>query len=1148
MTPISQLYFAAFVIIGFELMLMVYIYVLQPQMRANQLFAVYMLMLSVSSYSILVASTAGDAASLYNASRNHAVATMVAGPLLWLLLFYTFIPRYPPLRWLTPLLLGLASVPLIIGIVDSLTVSPLLFEFKSDLYLGGYVPISSALNGRWSAIFYPLYISLPNSLLLIPISIFAFTRLLPDRRRRAARVLLLLSVSVGLLYLPLFDVPSALRSMLTPVFAATGAAWVMGTYRFFSPMRLAMKQVVDSVAVGLLVFNDRLLLMDANAFSLSVLPIVLPEDRRTLTLPVLLQRLLPNVVNEAELVQLQAALALNPEHAYQQEITLRDGRSGEALSKWFLFNSRPVYDENQLYLGLSCSIEDLTIERRAQAHINEAHKAIEQYSYNQAFLNDITQTAISGVDFEATLSTLASRLAGLFEADHCYISLWDDAEQRAKPGVAFGKGTETYLSIKNEPGELTLSMEIYRQARALAIEDLHNSTYIRPNMTQYMPSRGLLGLPMIADGQRVGALLIGFEQPRQFSAEEVQWGEQIASQLTLAIFMNRLLDAERQQRAFSEALQTAGQALTSTLDFEQVLDRILDEIVRVVPCDTVNFALIKKDEAHIVRKRDLTEPKLDIRSHPEIYYLKISQMPTLQKMYVTKRPLRISDTTLAPEWKTIVRRVKSWMGVPLIVGNEPIAFLMVDKLEANFYQAQHEKWLVAFATQAALALQHAQLFTEIQRRVNELEALSRVSAALRSSETIPVILHAVLESMVNVLSARVGVAFLLDEARTAVVSNASYPENFYPMGIRYALGEGITGLVAKNAKMHLTSNLHDEPKWEHKPGEPEAIKELHSTIALPLISEEGILGVIHLGLASKYDFAEDEIRTLKAMSNIVANGLQRIQVMQTLEERVTSRTYDLETANERLQELDKLKTKFIADVSHELRTPVANLTLYVDLLRHGKMERQADYLAILEQQATRLTNLVEATLGLSKLDAGSQAAQFGPVMLNELVQDVVLGHQARAQALDLQLTHRLEPGLPPVWGNKTQLAQLITNLVTNAINYNRVNGKISVETYLQNDTAVCLKVVDNGMGISTGDQPYLFDRFYRGNRTGQSNIPGTGLGLAIVKEIVDLHQGKIEVTSQQNEGSMFLVQLCAYESIRLSRQQPSQQDEQTRRE
>ena len=1108
---------------------MVYIFLLQPKQASNRLFAGYMLTLTVSSYTILVASTSMSGGSSYDANQIHALATMIAGPLLWLIILYAFVPRLRFLPWLSIFFLGLAGLPLLIGLLDWVGGTTFFFGFKPELYMGGYEPVNQVLNGRIGGFFYTFYIPILNSLLILPIAYFTFSRMLPERLRRAAGILLFLSLSVSLLYVPQFNIPSALASMLTPIFAALGAAWVVSSYRIFSPVELAMKQVVDTVTIGLMVFDEQHYLIDANAFSTGLMSIDLAQDKHKLTLPQLIQRMLPQVENQAELIQLQAGIALKPEQLYQQEVVLKDGNTQKT---WLTLNIRPVYDTDKLFIGSSCTIEDLTVERRTQAYITEAHKAIEQHAYNQALLNDITQAAIGTFDFDADLSTLAGRLVDVFEADNCYISLWDEAEQKIKPAVAFGVDEKLYRSLDLQPGEPSISHEVCSRQQAIAVENVFEFPNISQRIVRLFPTRAMLALPMVADTRIVGAVLIGFNQPRVFTSEEAKWGEQIARQLTLAISKSRLLAKEREQRVLLEALQAAGQAITSTLDFEQVMDRILEEISRVVPYDTANFALVKKGEAHIVRRRGFEKIKERTDFIRATDHMIIDQMPTLKMMYETKRPLLIPNTTKSPMWVNIMNHVKSWLGVPLVVGDEPIAFLMIDKMEVDFYNTQHKELLTAFASQAALALQHAQLFTEIQRRVTGLEALSRVSAALRSSETVPNILQAVLQAMAEILSARVGVVFLINEAQTAVISQASYPPDFYLPGIQYALGEGITGYVAQTRQLHVATDMNSDPLRVAKPEEPETITELRSTIALPLISEESLMGVIHVGLDTIYEFADDEIRTLKAMSDIVANGLQRIQVMQTLEARVAKRTYELETANEQLQELDKLKNKFIADVSHELRTPVANLSIYINLLQNGKTEKWAHYVSVLQQQANRLTNLVEATLGLSQLEIGSQDLQKGPVMLNVIVEEIMLGHQARAEAFGLHLESSLQPDLPMVIGNKTQLAQLITNLVTNAINYNQRGGQIFVETCIaENEAMICLKVTDNGMGIDETELPYLFDRFYRGHQTGQSNIPGTGLGLAIVKEIVALHQGKIDVVSQLNEGTTFSVLLPIFRAV-----------------
>jgi len=247
--------------------------------------------------------------------------------------------------------------------------------------------------------------------------------------------------------------------------------------------------------------------------------------------------------------------------------------------------------------------------------------------------------------------------------------------------------------------------------------------------------------------------------------------------------------------------------------------------------------------------------------------------------------------------------------------------------------------------------------------------------------------------------------------------------------------------------------------------------------------------------------------------------------VETLEQRVQERTAKLEAANEQLQELDKLKSKFVSDVSHELRTPITNLNSYLYLLDRGKPEHFPRYKAVLKEQVNRLKSLLDSILDLSRLDLGTAKIDFGDVDLNEVVEQVVVAHIQRANDSSLRLELDLGTQMPLIWGERNQLAQVVTNLISNALNYTKT-GEIYVSTHWDAvQEMACLRVEDTGMGIDPEDIPHLFERFYRGKQAGQSNIPGSGLGLGIVKEIVDLHRGKIEVKSQPGTGSIFEVRL-----------------------
>jgi signal transduction histidine kinase len=308
-------------------------------------------------------------------------------------------------------------------------------------------------------------------------------------------------------------------------------------------------------------------------------------------------------------------------------------------------------------------------------------------------------------------------------------------------------------------------------------------------------------------------------------------------------------------------------------------------------------------------------------------------------------------------------------------------------------------------------------------------------------------------------------------------------------------------------------------------------RDIVSALMVPIIFRGQIIGSVGIHSRQQRDFTTTEIRLAQTVGEELGQSLELLWLNDQLrthaaelEDRVAERTRELATANERLQELDRLKSKFISDVSHELRTPITNLGMYLDLLEYGQQDKRHHYTDVLRQETKRLQQLVEGILDLSRLETSQErGVQFEKTDLNQIVAQAVDTHLPQAATAGLTLTFTPTPETTLIMGVHNQLSQIVTNLLTNALNYTHEGG-IQVETIRKNGQ-VCLRVQDSGIGIDREDMPHLFDRFYRGQRVGQFNIPGTGLGLAIVKEIVDLHNGQVHVQSDAGQGTTFEVWL-----------------------
>jgi len=234
----------------------------------------------------------------------------------------------------------------------------------------------------------------------------------------------------------------------------------------------------------------------------------------------------------------------------------------------------------------------------------------------------------------------------------------------------------------------------------------------------------------------------------------------------------------------------------------------------------------------------------------------------------------------------------------------------------------------------------------------------------------------------------------------------------------------------------------------------------------------------------------------------------------------------LEEQNERLRELDALKSQFVALVSHELRTPLTSIMAYLEVLERGEAgrltERQRRYLEAAGRNARRLRRLVDDLLFVARADSGRFVLEYGQVELAPLAEEVVAGLQAAAAAAEVDL-HTFAAASPVVEADRDRIAQLLENLVGNALKFTPAGGSVDVRVDTTNGDGL-LSVSDTGIGIPEPDRPRVFERFYRGERVAGPTA-GAGLGLAIVKEIIEAHEGTITLESEAGRGSTFTVRL-----------------------
>jgi len=223
-----------------------------------------------------------------------------------------------------------------------------------------------------------------------------------------------------------------------------------------------------------------------------------------------------------------------------------------------------------------------------------------------------------------------------------------------------------------------------------------------------------------------------------------------------------------------------------------------------------------------------------------------------------------------------------------------------------------------------------------------------------------------------------------------------------------------------------------------------------------------------------------------------------------------------------IRKLETMRKDFVANVSHELKTPLTSIKGFVETLLEGALEDKENsrhFLKIIQDHANRLNNLINDLLDLSSIESNKVGLEVEDLNLKELTDKVLTGFKSQIKKRFLEVQNDLNAGIL-VRADKAKIEQVLTNLIDNAIKFNKDNGVIKV--YSQESSGrVKIIVEDSGLGIPAKDLPRVFERFYRVDKARSRELGGTGLGLSIVKHIIELHGGSAGVESTEGMGSKF---------------------------
>jgi PAS domain S-box-containing protein len=458
-------------------------------------------------------------------------------------------------------------------------------------------------------------------------------------------------------------------------------------------------------------------------------------------------------------------------------------------------------------------------------------------------------------------------------------------------------------------------------------------------------------------------------------------------------------------------------------------------------------------------------------------------------------------------------RTTRFVVVPVVLGGKVVGVGGADnKVSRRPISRASVEPFTLLCQQLATALEESRLYRAQELRATRLRALSGLNHLVSSSLDLDEVLRAIARSAAELMDAPVVTLWVADEAaRTLEVralAGADFAETFPLRTLAY--GEGATGWVAEHrALLHIPDVAADRrisaTGWLARHG-------LRSFLAMPVVHRDALLGVLALIGPAPFHLDPDD------------QNLVETFVMQAGVSIRNARLYAAEAlARTSAEVATRAKSQFLANMSHELRTPLNAILGYMELILDGIFgdvpEPIRDSVERTRNSGVHLLGLINDVLDLSKIEAGQVRLALAEYSMAETVRTVVATMAALAAEKRLTLTAEVPPGLPAGRGDGRRIAQVLLNLVGNAIKFTDA-GEVRVGA-TADAGRFRVTVADTGPGIAEADQARIFVEFQQLEGSGLRRKGGTGLGLSIARQIVEMHGGEIGVASAVGAGSTF---------------------------
>lgn len=640
-----------------------------------------------------------------------------------------------------------------------------------------------------------------------------------------------------------------------------------------------------------------------------------------------------------------------------------------------------------------------------------------------------------------------------------------------------------------------------------------------------MEARSVIIIPLRVPTRVIGFIWLGSSEAYPLDPTALRIFQRFGEQTSLSLETGYLLEQTQRRARQLETSAQISQRVGTILDLDVLLPEVVDLIQQQFEYDHVQvFLMDEQDEyAELKASTGIAGQQLLAIRH-KLRKGSDSVIGRVTADAAATIALDTADASVVHQPNPYLPLTRSEMALPLIVKGQVVGALDVQSNKPNAFIEEDIAALRTLAAQIAVAIDNARLYNESESRAAEMSFLFDITTTATMANDVNTALQLVAERIVEGLDA-LSVAIYLPESQVisedsevqvmeqTVVINMGGATNA-ATSVRVGDSENLIGIISATLQPQIVENIEKDMRYA-----PIA-QEARSAIVTPVSSGRNLIGLIVIESERMGVYDNEALTLTLTLAGSLASVIQNALLLEQLQD-----------TNERLREIDRLKSLFLANMSHELRTPLNSIIGFSRVMLRGidgpLTEMQEQDLTTIYDSGNHLLNLINDILDQAKIEANELNLKLEYFDIKKLVE----GAKSIAIGLlkdkpNLSFDVEVAPNLPQAYGDEGRSRQILINLISNAIKFT-MEGGIRVKVYAihneAGDVMVRMDVTDTGIGIRKEDLSNVFEQFRQVDSSLTRTVGGTGLGLPISRSLAELQGGDLTVISELNVGSTFSI-------------------------